>query len=85
MIEIETKWPNVMKFLKEHGKEIGKAGLEGDENAKQIMRYYEMLYRCYDDMTAVLLEAAIGDYAKENNLHFEKRFPAPCPLGKHGA
>ena len=55
----------IIEFLKEHGKKIGNRGSKGCEISKDIMKYYLMLYACWDGMTQVLLEEEIEKYKKE--------------------
>lgn len=55
----------IIEFLKEHGEKIGKLGSEGCEISKNIMKYYLMLYKCWDGMTQALIEHEITEYKKE--------------------
>lgn len=57
--------------LMEHGKEIGRKGVAGDEICKKIMKYYEMLRRSFDPMTYILLQE-----------EFEKYLAASEPCGR---
>ena len=53
----------IIDFLKEHGRAIGKKGFENDcPVCLNIMRHYKMLKKCQDGLTWVLLEQEIERY-----------------------
>ena len=62
----EKRESKIIEFLKEHGKEIGKRGSKGCDISQDIMKYYLMLYDCWDGMTQVLIEEEIERYKKEH-------------------
>ena len=58
----------IIIFLKKNGKEIGKRGINGCDICKNIMKYYQMLYSCWDGMTQVLIETQIEEYNEKYNV-----------------
>lgn len=53
---------STLPILIEHGRGIGLKAEEGNEDAKQIMKYYGMLHNSFDPMTHLLLREAMEDY-----------------------
>lgn len=63
----------IIGFLKQEGKNIGKLALENDETCNKIITYYRMLCRCWDGMTQVLLEEEIKAYmGRKGDLEWKK-------------
>lgn len=47
---------NTVPILQSHGKRIGQLAREGNEDAKHLIEYYQMVYRSYDPMSAMMVE-----------------------------
>jgi hypothetical protein len=53
---------STLPWLLANGKEVGEQSQQGDENAKDIIQHYKMLYRSFDPVTHILLKEAIEEY-----------------------
>ena len=60
--DLEYFEDSTLPILNERGKNIGVKALEGNGDAKQIIKYYGMLHRSFDPMTHLLLREAMEDY-----------------------
>lgn len=59
----------IIPWLKANGKTVGKhATKDNCQLSIDIIKYYQMICRCYDPMTEILLDEAIKKYEQ----HYEK-------------
>lgn len=54
----------IMKYLKEHGKEIGYKAKEGEKKAKKIIELYFLVHKRIEPCAVGLLSEAIVEYQK---------------------
>ncbi len=52
-----------MSILKKHRNNIGAMASAGNECAKEVIKYYKMVYDCYDPL---VLDESLDKWMKEN-------------------
>lgn len=55
----------VIPILEKHGREIGENAKAGNEDAKEIVKWYTMLYKSFDPMSFEFLKRALQKYGYE--------------------
>lgn len=54
----------ILPKLEKIGKEIGLSAKNGNQNSKEIIKYYSMLYKSFDPMTMILLKERLDKYER---------------------
>lgn len=62
---------HLMPQLRQRGPELGAAARAGNADAQEVVKYYAMLCRSFDPLSADLLEAAFQRYCETQTPKFE--------------